>query len=94
MEPGAQELGTGPNRAAVPSRNDSGPSPQLEQNQGASQGVINLIQVLSLLQHLTQAVFNLQLLTHLNLSDNDIAYLPPAISRLVNLEYLDLSKNG
>lgn len=42
----------------------------------------------------TQAVFNLQLLTHLDLSDNDIAYLPPAISRLVNLEYLDLSKNG
>jgi len=41
-----------------------------------------------------QAVFNLQLLTHLNLSDNDIGYLPPAISRLVNLEYLDISKNS
>lgn len=46
------------------------------------------------IRELPKAVFNLQLLTHLNLSDNDIPYLPPGISRLVNLEYLDLSKNS
>ena len=97
MEPGTQKLGTSPNRAAVPPRDDAGPSPQREQNPRAPQGVINLnlgALIFTTPVLYTQAVFNLQLLTHLDLSDNDIAYLPPSISRLVNLEYLDLSKNG
>lgn len=40
-----------------------------------------------------QELFCCQGLRKLTLSDNDIATLPPAIAALVNLEFLDLSKN-
>ena len=41
-----------------------------------------------------QALFTLQKLKKLNISDNEIRGLPPTVSNLVNLIEFDTSKNG
>ena len=41
-----------------------------------------------------QELFCCQSLRSLNISDNDLVALPPMIGSLVNLERLDISKNG
>lgn len=41
-----------------------------------------------------QPLFHCHGLRKLHLSDNEVQTLPPAIASLINLEYLDISKNG
>ena len=51
---------------------------------------VNSVLVLSSLQ----ALFGLQNLHVLGLSDNELTVLPSAVSNLVNLREVDISKNG
>lgn len=50
--------------------------------------------ILLQIKDLPRPLFQCHELRVLSLSDNEVTTLPPAIASLINLEYLDLSKNS